>query len=187
MEMFLPDYAATNASSGVVDPIGIKLNGEPIIFVLSAATAERKLLSSSRPIISAGTDTVIHQQFVMLHGKVKEGAERYNYYWDLVRLPASQGDYPALKNKNTMTPALMGLQKGIYGVRFTATNEQGACSTDTVWIAVDTTISFSSNLLRPANENLCINGPSSSIFGNELLSIGEAEMLRKPNSFVRKH
>jgi hypothetical protein len=36
----------------------------------------------------------------------------------------------------------MGLQKGLYGVRFTASDQLGAFSCDTVWIAVDTLISF---------------------------------------------
>ena len=187
MEMFLPDYAVTNASSGTVDPTGIKLNGEPVIFIPATTTSEKKFLGAGKPIISAGVDTIIHQQFLVLHGKVKEGTSRCNYYWDLVRLPTSQGDYPALKNRNTLNPALMGLQKGVYGVRFTATNEFGSFSTDTVWIAVDTTISFSNNLSDLQLTQLCINSPMQRIFEPELLSIGEAEMLRNPNLFVRKH
>jgi hypothetical protein len=145
-EMYRPDFAVTNASSGRTDPIGIKLGGEPVILVPTGAVPDKKLASLDKPTISAGRDTIIHQQFVILHGTVQGNGSTNNYYWDLIKLPASQGDYPALKNRNTLSPALMGLQKGLYGVRLTATNQFGSASTDTVWIAVDTTISFSGKM-----------------------------------------
>src|SRR5205085_1195200 len=130
LETFGADYAATNNSIGIIDPVAIKLSGQPIIFVQTNTATDKRLSASAKPGISAGTDTIIHQQFIILHGQ-SSGTSENNYYWDLIKLPASQGDYPSIKNKNTLTPALMGLQKGVYGVRLTATNQNGQFATDT--------------------------------------------------------
>ena len=72
----------------------------------------------------------------------------------------------------------MGLQKGVYGVRLTATNQNGQFTTDTVWIAVDTTISITGmqRHVAPlqAREYLHLEF----IFQNELLPIGEAVVMQ---------
>ena len=149
LEVYKPDYAATKKSTSIVDPVGIKLNGEPVILVITNQPAEKRNASSAgmnrKPIVSAGRDTIIHQQFLTVRGNVemnRESSSATNYYWDLIRVPSAQGDYPALKNKFTLSPVLMGLQKGLYGLRLTASDRFGTFSSDTVWIAVDTSISF---------------------------------------------
>ena len=141
-----------------------------------------------KPIISAGRDTIIHQQFVILHGTAQGNGSANNYYWDLIKLPASQGDYPALKNRNTLSPALMGLQKGLYGVRLTATNQFGSASTDTVWIAVDTAISFSGTMkihllpqLQMANKLSSILESDSFCSGESIVSKNDL-VFRNPNN-----
>jgi len=127
----------------------MKLNGEPVVLIVSKQNAEKRIALSAamnrKPFVSAGRDTIIHQQFFMVRGNVGTNLESNaatNFYWDLVKVPANQGDYPALKNKFTLSPVIMGLQKGVYGLRLTASNNFGIFSSDTVWIAVDTLVSF---------------------------------------------
>ena len=149
LEVYKPDYAISKKAASVIEPIGMKLNGEPVVLIVSKQNAEKRIALSAvmnrKPFVSAGRDTIIHQQFLMVRGNVGTNLESNaatNFYWDLVKVPANQGDYPALKNKFTLSPVIMGLQKGVYGLRLTASNNFGIFSSDTVWIAVDTLVSF---------------------------------------------
>jgi hypothetical protein len=72
----------------------------------------------------------------------------------------------------------MGLQKGLYGARLTATNQFGMFSTDTVWVAVDTAISFSTNTKHFSRQQLMFGIQASCIFENKLLCIGEADVAK---------
>ena len=144
LQAFKWDYALTNKPSFIAEPVSLKLTGEPVIFVLSS---EKALTSTSvvekKIFADAGQDTVIHQQFIALKGSTRSSSgQELRYYWDIIHLPPSQGDYPAIKNKNSQNAVIMGLQKGIYGLRFTASDPAGAFSSDTVWIGVDTLISI---------------------------------------------
>ena len=138
------DYALTNKPSFIVEPVRLKLTGEPVIFAFSPEKSITASPGMRREIlIKAGADTVIHQQFLPLKGTAKSSSgQSLHYYWDIIHLPPSQGDYPAIKNKNSPNAVIMGLQKGVYGLRFTASDQEGEFSTDTVWIGVDTLISI---------------------------------------------
>ncbi len=144
LQGFKWDYATTNKPSFIAEPVSLKLTGEPIIFVISS---EKSAVSSNgiekKILADAGQDTVIHQQFMTLRGSPKSASgQDLFYYWDIIHLPASQGDYPAFKNKNSPNAVIMGLQKGVYGLRFTVSDQAGTFSTDTIWIGVDTLISI---------------------------------------------
>jgi hypothetical protein len=166
LQAFKWDYSVTNKPAFVAEPFKLKLGGEPIIFIMSPEKSSVYASDGSRKIlIDAGQDTIVKQQFLGLKGSTKSSpGQQLFYYWDIIHLPPTQGDYPAIKNKYTPNAVIMGLQKGVYGIRFTVSDEVGTFATDTVWIGVDTLISipgkhsqiktFNQNKLSPLNADM---------------------------------
>jgi hypothetical protein len=72
---------------------------------------------------------------------------------------------------------VMGLQKGVYGIRLTATDVFGNFSSDTVWVAVDTTVSFASK--RPQIKQSSIVANSQLSFSDPGFLFGEAIVTRQ--------
>ena len=143
LQAFKWDYALTNKPSFISEPVRLKLTGEPLIFAFAAEKSSVALPQGKNIVVEAGRDTVVHQQFLALSGSAKSSSGHHlYYYWDIIHLPATQADFPAIKNKHSANPVVMGLQKGVYGLRFTASDHDGAFSSDTVWIGVDTLISI---------------------------------------------
>jgi hypothetical protein len=187
LEAYKSDFCVTNKPAFVAEPIGLRLTGEPLIFFQSKEKSTTSTYrQTKKPMPSAGRDTVIHQQFVNLRGEVNASpGEPINYFWDIVSLPAAQGDYPSIKNKNLPNAVIMGLQKGIYGIRFTVSDQLGTFASDTVWIGVDTAISFQSNHSQ-LNPSLLLNAPVHGfIFENERIPI-DFSLLSREKLFLRK-
>jgi hypothetical protein len=103
--VYTADYAVSKKPTSILHPTGLKLTGEPYILVPSDQIAEKRSPGQlKKPIAFAGTDTIIHQQFINLRGSTNIGSDRQmNYYWDLISVPPSQGDFPAIKIKTLLT------------------------------------------------------------------------------------
>jgi hypothetical protein len=154
-EAFRWDYCISKKPVFIAEPIGLKLTGEPVVLVQSRVKSTTKPIVSNKPRSFAGRDTTIHQAFIGLRGSASASStEQLYFYWDIVSLPPAQGDYPSIKNKNSLNPVVMGLQKGVYGIRLTVSNRLGAFSCDTVWIGVDTLISIRSNHAQLRSERM---------------------------------
>lgn len=150
LDVYKWDYCVTNAAAARVQPTGILLTGEPVILVKTNVPATTTILpSAQKPVINAGRDTIINIAFVTLNGTAwhPQNITR-SYYWDLISMTGSGAIYPSFKNRNTTTPTMVGLQRGVYTFRFTATDQRGLFATDTVVVAVDTIVSFTNNAPR---------------------------------------
>jgi len=158
LDVYKWNYAVTSKKTARVEPNALLLTGEPVILAVSGEKSIIKISGSKQPLISAGRDTLIHEPLINLNGRVTRPLDvPLHYYWDIVALPASQGDYPAIKNKNTLSPTVIGLQKGLYAFRLTASDRNGLYSTDTVWVGVDTAVSFSSGKIQTSQLELAEN------------------------------
>lgn len=147
LDVYKWNYCITNAASARVQPTGILLTGEPVILVKTNVPATAVILpSAQRPQVNAGRDTTVNTPFVLLNGTAWHPQSLpMNYYWDLVGMTGSGAIYPSFKNRNTLTPTMVGLQKGIYTFRLTASDQRGLYTMDTVIVAVDTVVTFINN------------------------------------------
>ncbi|MGB8195215.1 MAG: hypothetical protein WCF67_24980 [Chitinophagaceae bacterium] len=148
LDVYKWNYCITNTKSATIQPTGILLTGEPVILVKTNLPPTSVILpSAQKPLVNAGRDTSISVPFIVLQGTASHPENiPMQYYWDLISMSGSKALYPSFKNRNTLSPSMVGLQKGVYAFRFTATDERGLFSSDTVLVAVDTTIAFPNNL-----------------------------------------
>lgn len=147
LDVYKWNYCATNAVHARVQPTGIVLTGEPVILVKTNVPATTHILpSAQKPVVNAGRDTTTSIAFITLNGTAWHPENlSMNYFWDLISMTGSKAVYPSFKNRNTTTPTFVGLQKGVYTFRFTATDQRGLSASDTVIVAVDTIVPFINN------------------------------------------
>jgi hypothetical protein len=147
LDVYKWNYCVTNTAAARVQPTGILLTGEPVILVKTNIPATTQILpSAQKPIVNAGRDTTINIPYITLNGTAWHPENlSMSFYWDLISMTGSKATYPSFKNRNTTAPTMVGLQKGVYTFRFTATDQRGLFAADTVIVAVDTIVSFTNN------------------------------------------
>ncbi|HEY0679694.1 MAG TPA: T9SS type A sorting domain-containing protein [Chitinophagaceae bacterium] len=147
LDVYKWNYCVTNTKVSTIQPTGILLTGEPVILVKNSLPATGQMLNAQRPVANAGRDTSINIPYITLNGSAFHPQNlSLSYYWDLIEMTGSQAEHPSLRNRNTAYPIILGLKKGVYTFRFTASDERGLFGTDTVIVAVDTVITFINNL-----------------------------------------
>jgi hypothetical protein len=148
LDVYKWNYCVTNAKASTVQPTGILLTAEPAIFVKTTLPANNGIpASAQRPIAYAGSDTTIQSPYILLNGSgLHPQGLALNYYWDLIRMSGSEVEHPSFKNRNTASATIVGLKKGLYAFRLTASDSRGLFGADTVLVAVDTTVTFINNI-----------------------------------------
>jgi hypothetical protein len=181
LDVYRWNYCVTNAKAATVQPTGILLTAEPAVFVKTNLPPANGIpATAQRPVVNAGRDTTTPSPFIVLTGTAfHPQALAMHYYWDLVSMSGSQAEYPSFKNRNTVSPVIVGLKKGLYAFRFTASDSRGMFSADTVLVAVDTAVSFINNV------PIAFAGNDTTVFvSNPLASLSAAGSLDPDGSIV---
>lgn len=148
LDVFKWNYCVTNTKASTVQPTGILLTAEPALFVKTNLPANNGVpASAQRPIVNAGRDTTISSPYILLSGTaLHPQGLGMSYYWDMISMSGSQSEQPSFKNRNAVSVAIIGLQRGVYAFRLTASDNRGMFGADTVLVAVDTSVAFINNM-----------------------------------------
>lgn len=144
LDVYNWNYCVTNTKVATVQPTGILLTAEPAIFIKTNFPGNGGIpANAQRPIANAGRDTTTQAAYILLSGSaLHPDGLAMNYYWDLISMSSAQDELPSFKNRNTTSPVIVGLKKGLYAFRLTATDQRGLFAADTVLVAVDTIVTF---------------------------------------------
>lgn len=148
LDVYKWNYCVTNAKAATVQPVGILLTAEPVILIKTNLDPTAVIPpAASKPLAFAGRDTTTNIQHIILHGTSWHPDNlSMTYYWDMVSTTRPPADDPHFKDRNTLSPVITGLKRGLYAFRLTATDTRGLFAADTVWVAVDTAVSFINNV-----------------------------------------
>lgn len=142
------NYSVTNTKAGTVNPTGILLTAEPVILVRTNLDPAAHIpAAAQKPGAFAGRDTTTTNPYIILTGTAWHPDNLgMAYYWDMLSSTRPPADDPHFKERNTLSPVITGLKRGLYAFRLTTSDTRGLYASDTVWVAVDTIVSFINNL-----------------------------------------
>ncbi len=148
LDLYKWNYCVTGTKASTVQPVGMWLTGEPVILVKTNLDPTVVIPPSAhKPVVFAGNDTTVTTPYIILNGTAWHPDNvGMNCYWEMVSTTRPPADDPHFKSRTTLSPVITGLKRGLYAFRLTASDTRGLYASDTVWVAVDTIVSFINNL-----------------------------------------